>query len=244
MIPLHERTPSLMETADRRAETPMRTIRQGRAEQTLGISDDSIYRMVARVLDERAVAGGSLLDVGCGRGNLWPFIHSRFNRYVGVDLVRFDGLPAAIEFLEADIDEESLPCQSDSMDVAVALECVPHLENPRALARELVRAVKPGGWVIISQPNQLTLASKLSLLFRNRFQHFQDVSYPCFITALLEVDLRRIAAECGLNDLRICYSHQGRIPFTQRRFPAFLPRMWSRAFSDNLLVIGRKPTDR
>ena len=42
-----------------------------RARQSLGISDSAIYGMVVRLLDERRISGGELIDVVCGAGNLW-----------------------------------------------------------------------------------------------------------------------------------------------------------------------------
>ena len=57
-----------------------------RARQSLGISTGAIYQAVARVLVERHPSGGTLVDVGCGVGNLWPFVTDRFAKYIGVDV--------------------------------------------------------------------------------------------------------------------------------------------------------------
>ncbi len=84
----------------------------------------------------------------------------------------------------------------EAADVVAAVETIEHLENPRAFVRELVRLVKPDGWVIVTTPNQLSLLSLITLLIKHRFSAFQDVHYPAHLTALLEVDLKRIAAEC------------------------------------------------
>jgi hypothetical protein len=51
--------------------------------------------------------------------------------------------------------------------------------------------------VVITTPNQESLLSKLTLLLLNEFNAFRAGSYPAHLTALLEVDRRRIAAECG-----------------------------------------------
>ena len=125
-------------------------------------------------------------------------------------------------------------------DAVVAVEVIEHLENPRQFTRQLVRLAKRGGWVIITTPNQLSLLSLLTLVLKKRFQAFQDVHYPTHITALLEVDLRRIAAECGLEQIEIEYSGQSRIPGTARHYPESLSRRFPQALSDNVLVIGRR----
>jgi len=197
--------------------------------------------MVARALDGRWPGGGVLLDVGCGTGNLWPFVRDRFTHYIGVDAVRYQGLPADADFHQVELDRESVPLADGIADVVAAVETIEHLENPRAFLRELVRLAKPGGWIVATTPNQLSLLSKLTLMVKNQFNAFQDGCYPAHLTALLEVDLRRIASECALEQVAIAYSLEGRIMLTARHYPQFLARRFPRLLSDNVLLIGRKP---
>ena len=210
-----------------------------RARLSLGTSDEAIYRMVASSLVARHPGGGVLLDVGCGTGRLWPFVADRFARYAGADLVHYEGFPSAGEFHRVELDTGRVPLPDGWADVVVAVETIEHLENPRAFARELVRLAKPGGWVAVTTPNQLSLLSKLGLLLRNEFPHFRGANYPAHLTALLEIDLRRIAAECGLADVAVAYSGRGRMPGVRWHWPGFLSRLARRALSDNVLVIGR-----
>ncbi|MGA8568406.1 MAG: methyltransferase domain-containing protein [Candidatus Binataceae bacterium] len=213
----------------------------GRALLSEGKSDDAVYRMVAAKLQALGSGAGVLLDVGCGSGALRPYVASLCERYVGVDLVRYDLFPAECEFHQANLDRE-LPLAESFADVVVAAEIIEHLENPRALIRELVRVSKPGGWVVVTTPNQLNLRSLLTLIVRRRFAAFQDVDYPAHLTALLEVDLLRMASEVGLTDVTVQYTGHGIIPTSARCYPEALSRLWPRALSDNLLVAGRKPS--
>ena len=209
-----------------------------RARQSLGASSAAIYRTVAALLRERA-AGGVLADIGCGEGNLWRELGGSCSGCVGGDALRYDGLPPIVEFTPADLDRLPLPLREGSADVVAAVEVIEHLENPRAFCRELARIVKPGGWVVVTTPNQLSMLSLLTLTFKQRFSAFQDASYPAHITALLEVDLRRIAAECGLQAVDVRYTGQGRIPGTGAHYPAALSARAPRLLSDNLVLIGR-----
>jgi 2-polyprenyl-3-methyl-5-hydroxy-6-metoxy-1,4-benzoquinol methylase len=212
-----------------------------RARQSLGTSGEAIYRAVADAVNRRHAGGGILIDVGCGAGNLWRYLGHRFDRYIGVDVVRYDGLPDEVEFHRVDLDTGRAVLPDAAGDVVVAVETIEHLENPRAFARELTRLVAPGGWVVASTPNQLSLLSKLTLVLKNEFNAFQAGSYPAHLTALLESDLRRIGGECEWLDVAVAYTGSGRIPGTGKHWPTWFSHMAPRTLSDNVLVIGRKP---
>jgi SAM-dependent methyltransferase len=214
---------------------------EARARLSAGSTGDrAVYHMVATAIAARHCGGGTLIDVGCGRANLLPFVCSLCDRYVGVDVVRHDFFPAGVEFIAANLDRESIQVPADSGDVVVAIETIEHLENPRVLMRELVRLAKPGGWVLVTTPNQLSLLSLLTLAVKKQFNQFQEKPglYPAHLTALLEIDLVRIARECRLTEITTHWSNHGRVPLSARHWPRFCR---GRLFSDNVMVIGRKP---
>jgi 2-polyprenyl-3-methyl-5-hydroxy-6-metoxy-1,4-benzoquinol methylase len=212
-----------------------------RARQSLGSSSDAIYRMVDRALASRDIAGDRLVDVGCGTGALWRHVGRRFRTYCGLDAVRYDGFPRDAEFHQVDLDALDWPVAPASADVVTAVETIEHLENPWAFMRRLSDLARPGGWVLVTTPNQLSALSLATLVVKGRFSSFQDVQYPAHRTALLEIDLRRAAGECGLQSIDVAYSQAGRIPLTGRHHPPALVRIFPAALSDNLLIIGRKP---
>jgi len=205
-----------------------------------GTSAGPILEAAVRVLDARVSAVERLMDVGCGAGDLFRALGKRARSYVGVDLVRYEEFPYDMtEFVAADLNSR-IPLEDASADVVVSVETIEHLENPRAFMRELVRLARPGGLVLVTTPNQLSLLSKLTLLVKNRFSAFTDRDYPAHITALLETDLRRIAGECGLADIQVTFTGSGRIPGTPFNWPSGLG-LSGRLFSDNLLMSGVKP---
>jgi 2-polyprenyl-3-methyl-5-hydroxy-6-metoxy-1,4-benzoquinol methylase len=214
---------------------------EARARMSLGSSNDAIYRMVFEALTERGVSGGRLVDVGCGGGALWGVLNSRFDRYCGLDAVRYDALAPDAEFRQIDLDSSTWPIAEGAADVVAAVETIEHLENPWAFVRSLVRIVKPGGWVVVTTPNQLSLLSLLTLFTKRRFSAFQDAHYPAHRTALLESDLARTASAAGLESIGITYSLRGRMPLVAAHYPTALARLFPRALSDNLMVIGRRP---
>jgi 2-polyprenyl-3-methyl-5-hydroxy-6-metoxy-1,4-benzoquinol methylase len=225
-----------------------------RARQSHGASSNAIYEMVVRNIAAQHSDGGVLLDVGCGAGKLWSYVSTleKHNcgqpqgfqafRYIGVDAVRYENLPADAEFITLDLDAGKVPLTDAFADVVCAVETIEHLENPRAFVRELVRLTKPGGLVIVTTPNQLSLLSKLTLVLKNQFNAFQEAPglYPAHITALLEIDLIRIFTECGLTNIKTDFTNEGRLPFTPWHWPTRCG-FQGRAFSDNVLCLGLKP---
>ncbi len=211
-----------------------------RAEVSLGTSAEAIYLLLARTIREGHPGGGTLLDVGCGTGGLWGYVREQFHVYVGADVIRYEGFPEGAEFRPVDLDTGRIDLPDGTADVVACVETIEHVENPRALVRELARLVRPGGLVVVTTPNQISLLSKLGLLLKNQFPAFQERPglYPAHITALLPIDLLRMAREFGLVEPAIRYTDSGRIPGTSLRWPRPLA---GRAFSDNVLLMARRP---
>ena len=214
---------------------------EARAGASLGTSAPEICKLVADALASRHSGGGTILDVGCGRGDLAPLVRYRFGTYIGADVFRYGGFPIDAELVTVDLDTGRVPKPDGFADAVVAVETIEHLENPRAFVRELTRLAKPGGWIAVTTPNQLSLLSKLTLVMRNEFNAFRAGSYPAHRTALLEIDLRRIAAECDWREVAVEHTRRGRIPGTGRSWPRWMSALAPRTFSDNVLLIGRKP---
>ena len=214
-----------------------------RARQSLGTSGDPIYEMVAEALRARGISGDCVVDVGCGQGAFWRYARDRFSTYCGIDVVRYDGFPADGEFRQANLDQPRWPIDAGIADLVVALETIEHLENPWAFIRNLVRLARPRGWIVVTTPNQLSLLSLAMLIVNHRFVAFGDSCYPVHRTALLESDLRRLAGESALDEVAVHYTHRGRLPKLSWHYPRTLARLFPRALSDNVMLIGRRPLD-
>jgi 2-polyprenyl-3-methyl-5-hydroxy-6-metoxy-1,4-benzoquinol methylase len=212
-----------------------------RALLTGGITTErAVYQVTAELVARRTAPGGRILDVGCGMGNIWSFIQHHFDSYSGADVVQHAPLPGGNDFHLIDTATGAISLPDGYADVVLSLETIEHVENPRSLYRELTRLLKPGGLLVVSTPNQVNLANKLCLLLKDRFVQFQDNSYPSHITALLEVDLIRMARECGLEEIQVDFTGDGRMPGTSKRWPK-LSFLRGRLFSDNIIVSSIKP---
>ena len=214
---------------------------RSRALRSSGTSENAVYAMIDRALQQRGVKSETVVDLGCGVGALHSTLARYCKNYIGVDAVRYENFPADASFIEADLNAPRFPIDSQSADLVVAAETIEHLENPRALLREITRVVKPRGWIVVTTPNQLSFLSLGTLALKRRFSAFQDVHYPAHITALLEHDLIRIATECGLREPAVQYSEHGRIVLTPLHYPSVVSKLFPRLCSDNVLLIARAP---
>ena len=213
-------------------------LKSDRALSSEGKSSEAIYLKVANLINCKT---GKVVDVGCGQGNFRSFLDLLKQQYIGADIVRYPEFPQDCEFIESDLDTCQIKLPDNYAEIVCSIETIEHLENPRALMRELVRITAPGGTIIVTTPNQLSLLSKLTLIFKNQFNAFQASPgcYPAHITALLEIDLIRIARECQLSDIQIHYTDRGRMPGTSKSYPHSLG-LKGRLFSDNVILAAKK----
>ena len=200
--------------------------------QNKGTSSTPIYAACEKYLCSLSCLGPRFADVGGGRGDFTRRVRDLFDEACLID---FDpGNIASTESRSADLNSQ-WPARDDEFDVTCALEVIEHVENPRHFLRELLRVTKPNGHILITTPNQVSIASKLCFLIRSQHQHFQDSCYPAHITPMLPVDFQRIARELNQENFEIRFTNSGRIPGTRTRFQTVLPFAKGRLFSDNLL---------
>jgi hypothetical protein len=195
---------------------------------SLGRGHDRIHRTVAALLERRAVTG-TLVDAGCGAGDLWRATGGRFGRCIGIDAARHPQLPEDVAFHQTDLHGPRLPLADGVADATAAVAM-----------RGLARVTKRRGWVVVTTPNQLSALSLLTLLATGRFSAFQEADDPAHRTALLEIDLRRIAAESGLEDIAIEFTRWGRLPLSGWHYPGPVAALYPRRLSDNVAMIGRR----
>jgi 2-polyprenyl-3-methyl-5-hydroxy-6-metoxy-1,4-benzoquinol methylase len=209
-----------------------------------GTSGFEIKKMVIEYLLQNN-AKGSLLDFGAGKGELIRILWDKklFEHVECVDLYDrpFD-LAEQIRWHVQDLNDDVESCTL--FDWLVCSEVIEHLENPRQVFRSFFRLLKPGGTLVLTMPNQESIRAIAALMLGGHFALFLGSSYPAHITALLRLDLLRIANEAGfvVNE-KFYYANNGRVP----KLPSISWSSFSfgllkgRLFSDNLMMVARKP---
>jgi 2-polyprenyl-3-methyl-5-hydroxy-6-metoxy-1,4-benzoquinol methylase len=217
--------------------------RRAASEQSRGGSGEAIYAAVAQRLAELS-ASGDVLDFGAGTGTMTRRLldSGQFRSVTGADLYpRAADLAPAVTWIEGDLNG-SLALPAASFDVVVAAEVIEHLENPRAVCREIFRLLRPNGRVLLSTPNNESWRSIVALVVRGHFVAFGDTSYPAHITALTRSDLSRILQEVGFREISFAFTEEGGIPgLPSRTWQSLLgDRARGLRFSDNVIVTAQK----
>jgi 2-polyprenyl-3-methyl-5-hydroxy-6-metoxy-1,4-benzoquinol methylase len=174
--PSHCARSILTQRVEARMEVPVkssRTLEEQRlhsAEASGGKSTDVIYDRIVEVVEEHDLRG-RVLDYGAGIGNLTRrlFALGRFEQIAGADILpRPEDLPSDIPWHCLDLNRRDV-VPAASFDAVIAAEVIEHLENPREVAREWYRILKPGGTLLLSTPNNESIRSLVALLFRGHY---------------------------------------------------------------------------
>ena len=217
--------------------------RVANAVRTGGISAGPIYDAVLRVASPHA--RGVVLDFGAGSGTVATLMADvpAVTAVTAADLAPDAGATSSpkVRWVRADLNEP-LPLPAHGFDLIVAVEIIEHLENPRAVAREWLRLLRPGGTLVMSTPNVECIRSLLALVFRGHFLPFTEPWYPAHITALTAADVQRVLTEAGFQGVQVGYTDHGRIPKLATTWQqASLGTLHGRRFSDNLVAVATAP---
>ena len=116
-----------------------------------------------------------IIDVGCGSGT---FSRALAQKYPNAKITGSDISKSAISFARKKAGDEklgnarficasisSLPVKSGSFDVAVVSHLIEHVENPENDLREINRALRRNGTLILTTPNYLSLWPLAEMVF-------------------------------------------------------------------------------
>ncbi len=114
-----------------------------------------------------------------------------------------------VSIVQLDLNIHPLPYPDASFDLVTCSEVLEHVENYRAVLREIRRVLKPGGLMVVTTPNVLNMKSRLRYLVcgfvnlfgplpvknQDRFAtsgHITPIPYFYLAHAMLDCDFREL----------------------------------------------------
>lgn len=126
-----------------------------------GRLEDRLSRMVSAAVFH-VPAGGSVLDLGCGSGELACALATAGMRTAGCDISAEMLTRAAttdrdrtVGLIQLDPAWRRLPLRSRSFDAVVASSVLEYVEQPMTVLRECRRVLRPGGILLCTVPDPL-----------------------------------------------------------------------------------------
>ena len=181
---------------------------QGRQTTPFGIHfdllDPRFQKYLSRVGHDRmkaieAVTGhrGTMLDVGCGTGEVLASAMERGWEVTGVEPIAKEAAFArderGLNVLTATLEESGLPMHA--FDLVSAFHVLEHMPHPTDFLRSIARWVKPGGHVVIEVPNFDGRARQRSEQFGG-WRHLRPLEH---INHFTPPTLRHIFQRAGLD---------------------------------------------
>lgn len=182
--------------------------------------DDLLYPGVGRdwddqILRERVLsrlhADAVMLDLGAGAGRLSAMnFRGSARRVCGIDLdPRVTSNPHLEEGHVADA--QAVPYPDGFFDVVVADNVVEHLDDPRAVFREVCRVLRPGGFFLFKTPNRrhyMPLIARMTpTAFHAKVNQWRgrppEDTFPTRYRANTVSTIRQLAASTGMETVTI-----------------------------------------
>jgi SAM-dependent methyltransferase len=107
-------------------------------------------RIRKAIKENSSVAGGTLLDVGCGIKPFESYFAPFVDRHLGIEYSPESGYSGN----RADIcgDAAKLPLADECIDTILCTEVMEHVHDPEGAVTEFARVLRPGGIIITTAP--------------------------------------------------------------------------------------------
>lgn len=182
--------------------------------------EEKTHRFTSKI-KKRFGMDASILEIGSGSGKTLSFFISQgFQNIKGIDIGNYlFNKSLGSHLILADLNTDILPVADKSQDVILAFEILEHLENPFRTEREMARALKPGGLLLLSMPYGHTLWDKLKFfLGGNLINYHPKNNHITFLTR--DIFEKVFARDFELEER---FFDHGWIPFLR-------PRRWNKYF--------------
>jgi SAM-dependent methyltransferase len=160
----------------------------------------------ARLLDRAIPGDASILDLGCGTGQMSLYLARAERRVVGADLTRASlrlaiaaahrfGLESRVSFIEMDLQNPAL--RPGAFDVVYSSGVLHHTPNPRESFAHVARLARPGGIIILGLYNAV---ARIPLRVRRAVARASNYRFTLFDPVLRDRAAEPARREAWLRD--------------------------------------------
>ncbi len=189
------------------------------------VIQEAVWRRVGELGLPR---GAQVLDAPCGDGALAGKLKGAGFRVVGVDLESAARDWLGADFRAADLNRP-LPWPEASFDAVFSVEGIEHLENGFGFVREVHRVLRPGGALVLTTPNVVSLRSRVRFLGSGFFHGDprpldEARRHPLHHIGLLTFPVLRYALHTtGFRLERVRHTHVRPVSYL---YAIYVPWMW------------------
>ncbi len=202
---------------------------------------NSFQNNYRKELTLKLVSGELVLEIGAAEGWMSKDLSTKVSKLVSCDIAmsylkraKSSGINA--EFFR--IDAHYLPFVDESFDVVIITEVLEHLFSPYRALEEIHRVLKPDGVLILSTPNNMTIANIINHLINRNIKH-RD-AHLSFYDVL---SLKQLLSFVGFETLEVLTSFiyfPGIKPlFYSKIIQKIMHILWKN-FGDKIIVKARK----
>ncbi|HJV07065.1 MAG TPA: bifunctional 2-polyprenyl-6-hydroxyphenol methylase/3-demethylubiquinol 3-O-methyltransferase UbiG [Chromobacteriaceae bacterium] len=158
-----------------------------------------------------AIAGKTVLDVGCGGGILAESMARRGAHVTGIDLAKKSLKVAQLHSLESGIAVdyrcvavETLAEEAPaSFDVVTCMEMLEHVPDPESVVRSCAQLVRPGGWVFFSTLNRNAKSYLLAVVGAEYLLNMLPRGTHDYARFIKPSELSRMTRHAGLDAVEV-----------------------------------------
>jgi SAM-dependent methyltransferase len=186
-----------------------------------------------------APGGNSVLDIGCGDGELLVLLKGKYREVWGVDIaqpridriLRASGSESGIHVKTKDVNEK-LDFEDGCFDAITAISIFEHIFDPYHLIKECQRLLSNGGTLIVQVPSVAWLPNRLRLLMGRLPVTAADApgwdgGHLHYFT---RASLKKLFLEHGFD----------RVKVTNGGIFAGIRRIWGSLLGADIFIVGRK----
>jgi SAM-dependent methyltransferase len=131
-----------------------------------------VWEAIAKALPPR----GEALNAGAGRGGMSLLLSEAGYGVTSIDLYPEHFAAGGLSCQRADL-HKPLEFLDAAFDLVLAVEVMEHLENPWQFLRESIRVLRPGGVMLFTTPNVVSIASRMLFLASGLLPYFREESF-------------------------------------------------------------------